>query len=69
VRAVVAERARARFFSPFRRLPRPRLLRLVDVDHNRRDALATLDLVRKLAPAASVRFAGGDYDARVPLTR
>jgi L-amino acid N-acyltransferase YncA len=29
---------------------------------------AALDLVRKLAPDASVRFAGGDYEARFPLS-
>lgn len=134
------ESVHARFFSPIRRLPRAMLLRLADVDHNRRDALAALDgdeivavarydelrnppqpgardaeiaitvedawqhrgiglrlarrlcvvarergydafvarilpenraaldLVRKLAPDASVRFAGGDYEARFPLT-
>ena len=37
------ESVRARFFSPIRRLPRPMLLRLADVDHNRRDTLAALD--------------------------
>jgi RimJ/RimL family protein N-acetyltransferase len=134
------ESVRARFFSPIRRLPRPMLLRLADVDHARRDALAALhddeivavarydelrtaqpagardaeiaitvedawqhrgiglrlarrlcvvardrgydafvarilpenraalDLMRKLAPDAKVTFAGGDYEARFPLS-
>jgi RimJ/RimL family protein N-acetyltransferase len=134
------ESVRFRYFSPIRRLPRPMLLRLADVDHCRRDALAALDgdeivavarydemrnpvqpgardaeiaitvedawqhrgiglrlarrlcvvardrgydafvarilpenraalgLVRKLAPDATVRYAGGDYEARFPLS-
>jgi hypothetical protein len=37
------ESVRFRYFSPIRRLPRPMLLRLANVDHSRRDALATLD--------------------------
>ena len=133
------ESVRFRYFSPIRRLPRPMLLRLADVDHCRRDALAALDgdeivavarydemrdpvqpgardaeiaitvedawqhrgiglrlarrlcviardrgydalvarilpenraalgLVRELAPDASVRLAGGEYEARFPL--
>jgi L-amino acid N-acyltransferase YncA len=32
------------------------------------DNRAALGLVRKLAPDATVRFAGGDYEARFPLT-
>jgi RimJ/RimL family protein N-acetyltransferase len=125
-----------RFFSPIRRVPRGALVRLADVDHQRRDALVALDgdeivavarydaqpgateaeialtvedawqhrglgealalrlgvlarrrgyerftatvlpdnraalgLMRKLSPAARVRFAGGEYEASVPLTR
>jgi RimJ/RimL family protein N-acetyltransferase len=134
------ESVRSRFFSPVRRMPRSMLLRLADVDHCRREALAALDgdeivavarydemrnpalpgardaeiaitvddawqhrgiglrlarrlcvvardrgydafvarilpenraalgLVRELAPDATVRFAGGDYEARFPLS-
>jgi GNAT superfamily N-acetyltransferase len=130
----------SRYFSPIQRLPRSALLRLVDVDHCRRDALVALDgdeivavarysevsdedddttgaaeiavtvvddwqhrglgrrlarrlavlarergyvefvarilatnrpalgLVRKLAPDARVRYAGGEYETRLPLT-
>jgi acetyltransferase len=125
-----------RFFSPLRTVPRAALLRLADVDHQRRDALVALDgdeiiavarydaqpgataaeiavtvedawqhrglgealtlrlgmlarrrgyerftatmlpdnraalgLVRKLSPAATVRFNRGEYEASVPLTR
>jgi acetyltransferase len=36
------ETVRFRFFSPVRRPPRPVLLRLADVDHERRDALVAL---------------------------
>src|SRR5436190_22784367 len=36
------ESVRFRFFSPIRRLPRPAMLRLVTVDHSRRDALVAL---------------------------
>ena len=127
---------RFRFFSPVVRPPRAALLRLADVDHQRRDALVALDgdeivavarydgrpgtreaeiaitvedtwqhrgvgrrlarrlatratdrgydmfvatvlpdnrpalgLVRKLVPDATVRFAGGEYEASLPLTR
>jgi GNAT superfamily N-acetyltransferase len=123
-----------RFFSPISRPPRAALLRLADVDHNRRDALVALDgdeivavarydgrpgsheaeiamtvedawqhrgvgkrlavrlaelaaergydtfvatmlpdnraalgLVRKLVPEATVRWAGGEYEAALPL--
>ncbi len=125
-----------RFFSPIVRPPRAALLRLADVDHERRDALVALDgdeivavarydgragsrqaeiaitvedawqhrgvgkrlarrlatlatgrgyetfvatvlpdnraalgLVRKLVPDATVRFAGGEYQADMPLVR
>lgn len=130
-----------RFFSPISRPPRAALLRLADVDHDRRDALVALDgdeiiavarydarprddrtpsnqaeiamtvedswqgrglgkrlarrlavlaaergydsfvatvlpdnraalgLLRKLVPDASVRWAGGDYEADLPLGR
>ncbi len=36
------ESVRFRFFSPIHKLPRPALLRLTHVDHNRRDALVAL---------------------------
>jgi len=42
-RRLSPESVRFRFFSPIPRLPRPTLLRLADVDHFRRDALAALD--------------------------
>ena len=128
----------SRFFSPVPHLPRSLLLRLADVDHDRRDALVALDgdeivavrairrgadegvpreaeialtvedawqnrgvgrrlvrrlallahargfeafvatilpdnraaltLMRKLVPDAQVRFAGRDYEARLPLS-
>jgi predicted N-acetyltransferase YhbS len=138
-RRLSRESVRFRFFSPIKRLPASTLLRLADVDHCRRDALAAVDgdefvavarydemptpqqpgardaelavtvedawqhrgvglrlarrlavvardrgydafvarilpenraalgLVRKLVPDASVRFTGGDYEARLPL--
>jgi RimJ/RimL family protein N-acetyltransferase len=38
-----AESVHFRFFSPIKRVPRAALLRLADVDHDRREALVALD--------------------------
>ncbi len=56
-----------RFFSPLRRPPRAALLRLADVDHDRRDALVALDGDEIVAVA---RYDGkpGEPSAEIALT-
>jgi GNAT superfamily N-acetyltransferase len=62
-----------RFFSPVRRLPRSALLRLADVDHERRDALVALDgdeivaVARYDAPAGGAGAPPGEAEIAVTV--
>ena len=57
----------SRFFSPIRRPPRPYLLRLADVDHDRREALVALD-GDQIVAVARYDAPAGAVDAEIALT-
>lgn len=56
-----------RFFSPIRRPPRAVLLRLADVDHQRRDALVAL-IDDEIIGVARYDGRPGDVEAEIALT-
>src|SRR3954449_5693382 len=56
-----------RFFSPIRRPPRAALLRLADVDHERRDALVALD-GDEIVAVARYDAQPGSSEAEIALT-
>lgn len=56
-----------RFFSPVRRPPRAALLRLADVDHQRRDALVAL-VDDEIVAVARYDAKPGSHEAEIALT-
>ena len=56
-----------RFFSPVRRPPRAALLRLADVDHERRDALVAL-VDDEIVAVARYDAKRGSHEAEIALT-